>query len=334
MVQGGQQGQETAGSHELGLTLFYRDDMVAADAPGNFSKSPTKPRRFLEYLRATPVWPHVTLRADFGPVTRADLRIAHHAPHVNAILTGDGPLAEASGLAWSPGFRDSVLLTNGCLLAAVTEATAHPARVTMAPVSGFHHATPDRGAGFCTFSGQVIAALRVYRERGLRGAWIDLDGHHGNSIEDTRAFAPDLALAIPVGCNLNPEGTHGAYLDDLDAQLTELGARVLGGEIDYVCVAHGADSHEWDQLGDQCTTAEWLAASDLVYRRLRGWSRALGRPLPVTLALFGGYRDDHPASVLGLHAMDTARCLAWLGGLAELQAFEAEVRPPARGPRR
>ncbi len=304
------------------LNIYYRDDMVPADVPGNYSKSPTKPRRFLEFLRGTPVWLHVALRDNFGPVTRDDLLTAHTPAYVDAFLTGQPrSLAESNDLRWSPEFRDSVLLTNGCLLAANTAAVDNPAQVTMAPVSGFHHAQPERGSGYCTFSGQVVAALKLYRERGLRGAWIDLDGHFGNSIEDSRAFAADLDVAIPRGCNVNATGSHVAYLADLEHKLHEIERRVLAGELAYVCMAHGADSHEWDQLGHQCTTAEWLQAADMVYEMLARCREV--RPVAVTLALFGGYRDDHPESVLGLHAMDTAQCLKFLGGV-ELK-YMAEV---------
>ena len=316
---------------EKKIAVYYRDDMAPADAPTNYSKSPTKPRRFLEYLRQTPIWQSVDLRRDFEPMTRDQLLLAHEARYVDAFLAGEPRwLAESNGLAWSPQFRDSVLLTNACLLAAISAAVDHPQIVAMAPVSGFHHARPGGGSGFCTFSGQVIAAVHLYRQRGLRGAWVDLDGHFGNSIEDSRDFAPDLNVAIAPGLNINPSGQHRAYLEDLQRQLVFLTERAVAGEVDYVCVAHGADSHEWDQLGHQCTTAEWLEASDLVYATLArlnqwGWSP---KKVAVTLTLFGGYRDDHPESVLALHAMDTARALVHLAG-ADLRGYSAEVR--ARG---
>jgi acetoin utilization deacetylase AcuC-like enzyme len=315
-------------SHNLPLLLFYRDEMAPEDAPGNLSKSPSKPRRFLEFLRHTPVWPHIEVTDGFAPVTRDDLLLAHEATYVDAFLSGKGPLAESNSMRWSPEFRDSVLLTNGCLLAAMRAATDDPTQVTMAPVSGFHHATPSSGGGFCTFSGQVVAGLTLYRDGGLRGAWIDMDGHYGNSIEDSREFAPDLERAIPDGCNVNPVGMHARYLSSLADQLREVEVLVGKGELQYVCVAHGADSHEWDQLGLQCTTAEWLQAGRMVYEmlaRCRNQAVASGRrPVAVTLALFGGYRDDHPESVLGLHAMDTALCLQILAGVDV--AYEAEVR--------
>lgn len=312
--------------HTQRLSMFYRPGMSPPEA-ASFSKSPTKPRRFMEFLRRTPVWPHVDVVESFDPVTRDQLLTAHTGRYVQSFLTGDVESggAESNGIDWSEDLRDSVLLTNGSLLAAIRSACANPATITMSPTSGFHHAGPGEGQGFCTFSGQVIAGLELYRTKGLRGAWIDLDGHYGNSIDDSLEFAPDLRQAIPI--NINPTGRHQAYLTSLSVKLKELDEAVTSGKIDYVCVAHGADSHEWDQLGNQCTTAEWLKASDYVYGSIRAWSKILGRPVPTTLALFGGYRDDHPESVLGLHAMDVARALYWLGGSAGLNTYVAEVRP-------
>ncbi len=311
--------------HTPRLSMFYRPGMSPSEA-ASFSKSPTKPRRFMEFLRETPVWNHVDIREDFKPLTRADLMTAHTFSYVDAFLYGevDGG-AESNGIDWSEELRDSVLLTNSSLFAAISAACASPATITMSPTSGFHHATPRGGQGFCTFSGQVIAGLELYRSKGLRGAWIDLDGHYGNSIDDSMGFAPDLEKAIPV--NINPTGRRQNYLNDLTGKLLDLGELVMSGKVDYVCVAHGADSHEWDQLGSQCTTKQWLEASTLVYSSIRAWSDELGRPVPTTLALFGGYRDDHPESVLGLHAMDTARALFHLGDAAGLRDYVAEVRP-------
>jgi acetoin utilization deacetylase AcuC-like enzyme len=190
----------------------------------------------------------------------------------------------------------------------------HSQEVTLAPVSGFHHATPHGGNGFCTFSGQVIAAVRLWREVHCRTAFIDCDQHFGNSIEDSRFFVKDLAQAIPQGANLNPEGSHQAYLRDLRAQLKSLGERILQGEIDVVVFCHGADSHEWDDMHGQCTTEEWLEASRIVYEWVHDLDGRRGQLLPLALALFGGYRRDDFDSVLALHAADLVACLNILCG--------------------
>lgn len=319
---------------ETKIKILYRDDMVPADQPGNYSKSPTKPRRFMEFLKKTPLWGHVEVSDQFEPVARQDVLLAHTERYVNAFLNGERPLCESNHLTWTPEFRDSVLLTNGCLKEAITQAVDNPEQLVMAPVSGFHHAQPGNGSGFCTLSGQVIAGLHLYRTRGSRGVWIDLDGHFGNSIEDSRSFAPDLDEAIPRWANVNPRGNHSDYLNDLRQKLVQVVEHATRGEVDYIAFAHGADSHEWDQLGSQCTTEEWLEASRMVYELINRLNRESwsSKPVGVVLALFGGYRDDHPESVLGLHAMDLAVCLRDVLDVQDPQVrdYRAEVRAPYR----
>ena len=308
------------------VDLYYTPEMAVRNDPhGNFSKSPSKPRRFAEHLLKGPLSPHVRVERGFAPLTDAQLLTAHTPDYVEAFFAGEEPLASSNGLNWTAEFARSVRYTNGSLLAAVRGARAHPERIALSPTSGFHHARPDSGGGFCTFSGQAIAALDVYRSSGARGAWIDLDGHFGNSIEDTRSFAPDLDAAIPI--NLNPINKHGAYLASLEKGLQVVLRDLVLGRLEYVAFAHGADSHEWDDLGGQCTTEEWLFASEMVYEMVSKAQRQLGRPVPLVLALFGGYRDDDPDSVLELHCADLAVALREVAGLSV--DYAPQVKPRA-----
>ncbi|MBK7583823.1 MAG: hypothetical protein IPI67_26975 [Myxococcales bacterium] len=306
--------------HEPALDVYYRPELAAPDARGNFSKSPTKPRRFVGWLLRSPLAAATHLREDFAPLDRADFLLAHDATYVDAFFAGGEPHATRNGLAWSPAFAESVRFTNGSLAAALRAACDRPSRIALSPTSGFHHARPAGGAAFCTFSGQVIASVSLYRERGLSGAWIDLDGHYGNSIEDSRSFVPDLDRAIPL--NLNPSGSHGVYLADLERGLAEIEEAVLSGRVHYVAFAHGADSHEDDDLGGQCSTDEWLSASRLVYDAVARFGQRLGRPVPLALALFGGYRSDDAEFVLRLHGADLALGLDVLAGTS--LAFDPE----------
>jgi acetoin utilization deacetylase AcuC-like enzyme len=298
--------------HEPIVEVHYRPEVAAPDAARNVSRSPTKPRRFVEWLLRSPLATGVLLREDFAPALRDDLLIAHDADYVDGFFAGRAPHATSNGLHWSPAFAESVRYTNGSLVAALRAACDRPSRLALSPTSGFHHARPSGGSAFCTFSGQVIASVTLHRERGLSGAWIDLDGHFGNSIEDSRDFVPDLDGAIRF--NLNPRGAHRAYLTDLEQGLAAIGEAVLDRRVHYVAFAHGADSHEEDDLGGQCTTEEWLEASRLVYAAIRRWSEELGAPVPVALALFGGYRESEPEAVLRLHGADLAIALRTLGG--------------------
>jgi acetoin utilization deacetylase AcuC-like enzyme len=161
--------------------------------------------------------------------------------------------------------------------------------VAFSPSSGFHHAIPRMGALFCTFSGQVIASLKIYQEFGLKGAWIDLDGHTGDSIELSYEFAPELEKAIPrVIGNINIESTHAEYLKELENYLDELGDNIQSGKIDYVVFCHGADSHEWDDLGRQLNTKEWMKCSEMFYTFMKKINYKRAKPIPLTLSLFGG----------------------------------------------
>jgi acetoin utilization deacetylase AcuC-like enzyme len=48
-----------------------------------------------------------------------------------------------------------------------------------------HHATPDRGMGFCIFNNAAIAARYARRKHGIdRAVIIDWDVHHGNGTQD------------------------------------------------------------------------------------------------------------------------------------------------------
>ncbi|MEZ6120508.1 MAG: hypothetical protein R3C28_28575 [Pirellulaceae bacterium] len=42
----------------------------------------------------------------------------------------------------------------------------------------------------------------------------------------------------------------------------------MNDEIHYVVFCHGADSHQDDDLGGQCTTGEWLECSVMFYTKL------------------------------------------------------------------
>src|SRR3989454_12645197 len=49
-----------------------------------------------------------------------------------------------------------------------------------------HHATPDRGMGFCLFNNVAIAARYLQKKRGIgRVLIVDWDYHHGNGTQDT-----------------------------------------------------------------------------------------------------------------------------------------------------
>jgi len=282
----------------------------------------------MENFEKEELYEYMDIDSTFKPFRREDFLIAHTTEYIEAVMTGnDVHLRSANGLPWSSELAETVKYTNASLYNTIKYSIENPSTPCLAPVSGFHHARPSGGSGFCTFSGQVIASVKLYREKGMRGCYFDLDGHYGNSIEDSREFCPDINEAVPDGFNINPHGRNKSYLDNLLKEFEKVEHAIIAGEINYVVWCHGADSHEHDDLGGQLSTAYWIQCAEEFYKWVKLIDEKLalaGRaPLPVSMALFGGYRSDSYESVLSLHTKDTVLCLNTLCG--QNINYEAQV---------
>lgn len=295
-------------------TFYNTKQVLKKDSKNNVSKSPLKPKLLLEFLEKNNLLNYFEITDDFEPFVKDDFYIAHYKSYVDAMFEGRKPLCESSSLKWSKQFLESLTYTNASLYNAIRQSILEPQQVTFSNTSGFHHATPDRGNAFCSFSGQVIASMKIYDEFGLSGAYLDLDGHFGNSINDSYDYVPDLDKAIPYGCNINPIDNGLKYIADLKRRLKILATKITNDEIHYIVFAHGADSHLYDDLGGQLTTSQWLECSKIVYEWIKQTEKKIKKPIPLTLTLFGGYRKDSFESVLSLHTSDLVICLNILCG--------------------
>ena len=282
------------------MEIFYHPKQVPSSQTmkNSYSKSPIKPRLVVEKLLSGECGNKITLR-DFEPLARKDFEIAHDKNYVDAFLTG-GEGCSSNGLPWSEELAGSVKYTNGSLYYSIKYATENTNSFVLSPTSGFHHATPLRGGAFCTFSGQVIASVKRYRETGAVGAYLDLDAHYGNSIGDSSTFCPDVEVAITL--NLNPAMHGELYLAELADGLETLECQIDSG-IDYVVWCHGADSHRDDDLGGCVGTEDWLECSKMFYSFIQR-KRNEGHNVPVVASLFGGYRRDDYDFVIDLHTRD------------------------------
>jgi len=291
------------------IKTFYTEKQVCFDSirEKSYSQSPLKPALLIEKITKGPHAEMLDVVGEFQPIAKEDYKLAHTEEYVNNVFNKTGNYASNS-LPWSQNLVDSLPYTTGSLYAASKHAIENPETVCFAPISGMHHARPRGGSGFCTFSGQVVSAIKIYQETGMSCAYFDLDGHFGNSIEDTREFNPLLNKAIPEGCNINPVGYNATYVSDFIDSLRHVGQLILAGKIHYVVFAHGADSHEDDDLGGQVGTEFWEMCAEEFAKWVNKISEMMGKPLPVVLALFGGYRKDDYDTVLNLHIKSLSHC--------------------------
>lgn len=169
---------------------------------------------------------------------------------------------------------------------------------------GTHHASADKGGGYCVFNDAAVAARlmqaewhRTHRQL-LRVAIIDLDVHQGNgtaaifqgdptvftlSLHGARNFPfrkerSDLDVGLADGC------ADTDYLRALDAALAEMWRRIEPSPPGLIFYLAGADPHEGDRLGRLKITTAGLAERD---RRVLAAARE--RRIPVALSMAGGY---------------------------------------------
>jgi acetoin utilization deacetylase AcuC-like enzyme len=311
------------------IRTFYTDQQVCFDNIQNasFSKSPLKPYLLMQRIKEKK-YSSLFLKTDqFEPFKKSDFQLAHTKLYVDNFYDGVGNY-RSNSLPWSKNLVHSVGYTNAALYEAKKHALLHPQTVCFAPVSGMHHAQPNRGSGFCTFSGQVISAIKLYDEFGVSGAYFDLDGHYGNSIEDSRTYCPKLNLAIPLGCNINPSGYNESYIQSFQDGLDRVEELILADKIHYVVFAHGADSHADDDIGGGCDTKHWLLCAEIFAEWVNAISKKIGKPLPVTLALFGGYRADNYNAVLDLHLSSLATIAKVVCGQTQVNTTFVFQHPP------
>lgn len=290
------------------IKTFFRDEQVPSIRVG-YSRSPEKPKLIIEKIKKNEDLNKYFNFYDFKPFNRKDFKLVHESSYVDDFFDGVKPLCESNGLTWNKEFADTVRYTNSSLYNAQRESIKDPNFVCFSPTSGFHHAKPKGGFGFCTFSGQVLSAMKNFKEFGYKTLWIDLDGHYGNSIEDSKNKYPELTEALPNGCNINPIGHEETYINDLKLKLELVKNRLINEDNWSICFAQGADSHVWDQLGGQVGTSNWIKAHKIVYKFIKEVNQKRGKNLPLTISLFGGYRDDHYDSVLNLHLCNIISCM-------------------------
>src|SRR5712692_1688620 len=91
----------------------------------------------------------------------------------------------------SDELHEGTSLVVGASLVAAEAIQSGAALHAFSPSGGLHHAHRDRASGFCTYNDPAIAC-RWLRDRGHRVAYIDVDVHHGDGVEEIFQTDPDV----------------------------------------------------------------------------------------------------------------------------------------------
>lgn len=226
------------------------------------------------------------------PADNDELAKVHTPEYLEALATGEPSLlATSNNIGWDEHLLAAVQASTGAVRDAALEALSSGG-VAGALSSGLHHARADRGSGFCTVNGLVVAA-RSARDAGAgRVLILDLDAHCGGgtaslidgldgveqvdvSVDrfDMYASRPDARLVMSSG---------DSYLEDIETALRDISEPL---NIELVLYNAGVDPHG-DAGGDHRIDNGIIARREaLVFE----W--AASHRLPIAWTLAGGYTN-------------------------------------------
>ena len=138
------------------------------------------------------------------PAREEELRWLHGHEYISAVrsfslgLSGYDPrrfnFAGQGDNPVYPGVFDAAALSTGASLVAAELVADREVDVAFSISGGLHHAAVDHASGFCVFNDPALA-IKYLLERGLRVAYVDIDAHHGDGVQDA-FFDDDRVLTI------------------------------------------------------------------------------------------------------------------------------------------
>jgi acetoin utilization protein AcuC len=168
---------------------------------------PFKPERLAllrDLLRETGILPADEVRPP-EPLEPGELLRVHDADYVamvERVSRGERPgeaLRYGLGTSDTPvadGLHEAVARVCAATATAVRLVADGEVRRAASFAGGLHHAMPARASGFCVYDDLAVGILRAV-DRGLRVAYLDLDAHHGDGVQEA-FYASDRVLTISV----------------------------------------------------------------------------------------------------------------------------------------
>lgn len=118
----------------------------------------------------------------------------------------------------TPGFKgiyENALITTGATLTGIESILSGEVNHFFSPTGGFHHASYEKGGGFCIFNDVAVSVLRL-KDAGYERILIaDFDVHHGNG---TQSYFYDDPEVMQISFHQDPE-----WLYPHEGHISEIG---------------------------------------------------------------------------------------------------------------
>ena len=179
--------------------FIYEESMSRHQLRGDHPMRPVRLQYTFDLLQSYGAFDQNTsLLVPPRPATEEELRMLHTAEYVAAVrsfsqgLSGYEPgRFNFSAQGDNPMYRgmyDAAALSSGASLVAAEMVASKQVDVAFNISGGLHHASAGHASGFCVFNDPALA-IKYLLERGLRVAYLDIDAHHGDGVQE--AFFDD-----------------------------------------------------------------------------------------------------------------------------------------------
>ncbi len=249
-------------------------------------------------------------------VTAKRLLECHSPQYVHALQTGTPMyLASSAGFGWDEGYWEGITESTGGVVDATLEAL-RTKKFTGSLSSGLHHASFERGMGFCAINGLALAAKVAKRAGANKVLIVDVDAHCGggtHSLLKDAAWVEGIDVSVSRLDDFIPDDQRwtldmvrngNQYLDTLAFRLDEIDQQKR--VYDVAILNLGVDCMEDCSIGGlQGVTAEVIRKRE---EMLFSWCASRG--LPAAFVLAGGYSGSRlpEESLVDLHRYAIQSC--------------------------
>jgi acetoin utilization deacetylase AcuC-like enzyme len=174
------------------LAIVHHPDCAAHDTGSDHPESARRLEAISGALRADAELQRALVSRTASPAALDDLARVHTDAYLDRLRAACDEATQRGGLAWldedTPVSRrswEAALASAGCAIAAaeaVARGEAGAAFALSRPPG--HHASAERGSGFCLLNNVAVAVRRLQARGGAQRALIvDVDAHHGDGTQ-------------------------------------------------------------------------------------------------------------------------------------------------------
>ncbi|HKW72772.1 MAG TPA: acetoin utilization protein AcuC [Candidatus Dormibacteraeota bacterium] len=178
------------------VSLVYGDVLMKHFLSEEHPLQPVRVKLAVDLIKSTGLIEHAHLIPPRAATTQ-ELELVHSPEYIDLVrkLSDPAQRREVSALAIdlagfasadnpvSDELHEGTSLVVGASIVAAEQIAGGAGLHVFSPAGGLHHAHRDRASGFCTYNDAAIACQWL-KERGHRVAYVDVDVHHGDGVEE------------------------------------------------------------------------------------------------------------------------------------------------------